>query len=122
MLENVKYVMINNEKYDIQGETLNSLEEIKEAAVAIDPSLANADAVIVEDTVQFVFRAGTKGADIRKVIVGTRIYDNDPEENSTPKEIQDALIESGLHPELANATYVVSEDTVTFRFNAGTKG
>ena len=120
MLDNIKYVMINNQKYDIEGDTIESLNEIKEAALEIEPSLENADPVVEGDTVTFKYRAGTKGASIKRVVVGTEVYTVE-EEDADPKDIQKALSEE-LHPELEDATYVISGDTMTFRFNAGTKG
>lgn len=122
MLDNVKFVMIGSQKYDINGEVINSLDEVKEAAMEIDAGVANADPVIEGDTVTFKYRAGTKGADITKVVVGAQTYKNDPVVNSDPKAIQAALIESGLHPELENAEFVIKDDTMSFRFKAGTKG
>jgi hypothetical protein len=119
-LSNVRYVVINGQKYDINGEVINSLDEIKEAAVEIDPGVANADPVVEGDTVTFRYRAGTKGAEIKKVVVGSNVYAID-QDNADPKDIKQALID-GLHPELENAEFVVSGDTMTFRFKAGTKG
>ena len=120
-LSNVKFVVINGQKYDINGEVINSLDEIKEAAMEIDAGIGNADPVIDGDTVTFKYRAGTKGAEVKRVVVGTEVYE--PTAGSAdPKDIQKALVDSGLHPELENAEYVISGDTMTFRFKAGTKG
>lgn len=116
---NVKFVQIGGRKYEIDG-TANSLDEVKEAAVEHEPSLSNADAVIEGDTVVFKFRAGTKGADVTKVVYNGRTYEVDPEMHSNPQDIKDALAEA--HPELSNADYTVSGDTMTFVFRAGTKG
>lgn len=120
-LNNVKFVIINGQRYDINGETINSLDEIKEAAMEIDAGIANATPVVDGDTVSFRYQAGTKGAEIKRVVVGTDVYEPDTD-NADPKDIQKALIDSGLHPELENAEFVISGDTMTFRLKAGTKG
>ena len=123
-LQGVKFVMINNQKYEITEGMANNLQEIKDAVVSmdIDPAVANADPVIEGDTVVFKYRAGTKGAEIKQVVVDGRTYDIEEGMYSDPKQIQDALIESGVHPNLANAEYVINGDTMTFRYKAGTKG
>lgn len=118
-LNGVKYVIVNNQKYEINTDAINSLEDIKEAAKEFDPSIANADPVIEGDTIVFKYRAGTKGAEIKKVVVGSQTYEVQTP-NADPKDIHRALIET--HPELENAEYVISGDTMTFRLKAGTKG
>ncbi len=122
-LDGVKFVSVGNRKYEITEGMANNLQEIKDAAAEIDPAVANADPVIEGDTVVFKYRAGTKGADIKKVIVDGRTYEiTDPELGANPKKIQDALVEANIAPGLANAEFVINDDTMTFRFKAGTKG
>lgn len=119
-MKDVKFVQINGRKYNIEGEA-NSLDEVKEAAAQLDPSVSNADAVIEEDTVVFKFRAGTKGVEIKTVQVDGRTYEVDSEMYDNPEDIRTALLES--HPNIANADYIVSGDGVmSFTFRAGTKG
>lgn len=116
----VKFVMINGEKFDIEGQA-SSLAEIKEAATQYDPSLSNADAVIEGDTVVFKFRAGTKGATIKNISYQGQTFEvTDTNLQNNPSLIHDAMKEA--YPELANADYVVEGDTITFKFRAGTKG
>ena len=120
MLENVKYVLIGGRKFEIEG-SVNSLEEIKQAAVEYDPSLSNADVVVSGDTVSFVKRAGTKGAEqISKVVYQGRTFEVDTDMYDNPQDIKDAMAE--IYPELSNADYVISGDTMTFVMRAGTKG
>jgi ribulose 1,5-bisphosphate synthetase/thiazole synthase len=119
-LTNIKHVMINNQTMDIDGE-VTSLDKIKEAAVEIDPSLANADPVVSGDTVSFVRRAGTKGADqIKKAVYNNQSVNINPEIQDNPVEIKAAL--ERIYPEIANYDYVVSGDTMSFVKRAGTKG
>jgi PRTRC genetic system protein C len=118
-LSDIKFVIINNAKYDVDGSAVNSLDEIKEVALEIEPGLSNAEPVQNGDTVTFTYHAGTKGAGITRVVYNNEVYNNsDPE--ADPKDIRDALAET--YPELVNATWVVSGDTMTFRVAAGTKG
>lgn len=120
-MENVKFVMINGVKYSIEGE-VSSLEEVKASAVEMEPSLSNADAVIEGDTIVFKFRAGTKGLDVKEVVVGNRRYAIEEGIYSSPEQIKTALVEEA-HPELSNSDYVISSDGVmTFVQRAGTKG
>lgn len=55
-----KQVVINNRAYNIP-EGITSLEDIRAAAIQMEPGLSNADAVIEDDQVVFRYRAGTKG-------------------------------------------------------------
>lgn len=119
-LNEIKHVLIGGTNYDIEGSTMASMNEIREAAVEIDPALANADMVVNGDTVEFRFKAGIKGATITKVVYNNNEYAVDTNMYSDPKDIKDALVE--MFPELANAEYVINDDTMTFRFKAGTKG
>ena len=120
-MENVKYVIINGVKYDINGQA-TSLEEIKEAAIEIEPGLSNADPVIEGDTVVFKYRAGTKGSDldgVKYVIINGVKYDINGQATSL-EEIKAAAVE--IEPGLSNADPVIEDDTVVFKYRAGTKG
>lgn len=59
-LTGVKYVQIGGRSYEIEGSAID-LDQIKEKAVEIDPSLVNADPVVSGDTITFARRSGTKG-------------------------------------------------------------
>lgn len=121
LMENVKNVIINGVSYQIDG-TATSLEEIKREAVQMDPSLSNAEAVVEDDTVVFRYRAGTKGnglAGVKNVIISGVSYAIDGTATSL-EEIKREAVQ--MDPSLSNAEPMIEDDTVVFRYRAGTKG
>ncbi|MFA5048334.1 MAG: hypothetical protein WC516_04925 [Patescibacteria group bacterium] len=96
-----------------------SIDQVRQVWEAVHPSLANAEAIQLEDgSVNFQVRAGTKGAE--------RTYRFGEEVITAPEDLsidQVRQVWEAVHPSLANAEAVQLEDgSVNFQVRAGTKG
>lgn len=96
-----------------------TIDQVRQVWEAVHPSLANAEAVQLEDgSVNFQVRAGTKGSE--------RTYRFGEEVITAPEDLtidQVRQVWEAVHPSLANAEAVQLEDgSVNFQVRAGTKG